>query len=361
MAILDRLLKQAVTREASDIHLAPGNPATIRINTRLIALEEAVLSATDTENMALRILGNEGFIQLQEVGEIDTSYRLPGLANFRVNLYRYQGRIGIAARVIKTIIPDLDILGLPPVVGSLARYPSGLILVTGPTGSGKSTTLAAMIDIINKERACHIVTLEDPIEYIHQSKRSLITQREIGPDSNDFTQALRASLRQDPDVIMIGEMRDLETISTAITAAETGHLVLATLHTINSAQTVERMIDVFPSYQQAQIRLQLANCLRAVLSQRLLPGIDGVSMVVAIELMICTAGIRSLIRDGKYHQIPNAIYTGSKFGMITMENSLQSLIDRQLVQSDFLAKENADLPDWEALTNTAVPHKRRAK
>jgi twitching motility protein PilT len=218
-----------------------------------------------------------------------------------------------------------------------------------------------MIDIINRERSCHIITLEDPIEYSHQSKSSLITQREIGPDSSDFTQALRASLRQDPDVIMIGEMRDLETISTAITAAETGHLVLATLHTINSAQTVERMIDVFPSYQQAQIRLQLANCLRAVLSQRLLPGIDGERMVVATELMLCTAGIRNLIRDGKYHQIPNAIYTGSKFGMITMENSLQGLIDRQLVQSDFLAKENADLPDWEALTNTAVPHKRRAK
>lgn len=362
MAILDQLLKQAVIREASDVHLAPGNRAMVRINTKLTALNDIVLSATDTENMALRILGNDGFAQLQEIGEIDTSYRMPGVANFRVNVYRYQGMIGIAARVIKTIIPDLEYLGLPPVVGSLARYPSGLILVTGPTGSGKSTTLAAMIDIINRERSCHIITLEDPIEYIHQSKMSLITQREIGSDSDDFTRALRASLRQDPDVIMIGEMRDLETISTAITAAETGHLVLATLHTINSAQTVERIVDVFPSYQQAQIRLQLANCLRAVLSQRLLPRSDDERMVVAVELMICTAGIRSLIRDGKYHQIPNAIYTGSKYGMITMENSLQMLMDKKLIQSDFLARESMELPDLEMLAhNIPVPRKTRAK
>jgi twitching motility protein PilT len=246
-------------------------------------------------------------------------------------------------------------------VGSLARYPSGLILVTGPTGNGKSTTLAALIDIINRERSCHIITLEDPIEYIHQSKMSLITQREIGSDSDDFTRALRASLRQDPDVIMIGEMRDLETISTAITAAETGHLVLATLHTINSAQTVERIVDVFPSYQQAQIRLQLANCLRAVISQRLLPRVDGERMVVAIELMICTPGIRSLIRDGKYHQIPNAIYTGSKFGMITMEDSLQHLMEKKLIQSDFLEKEQVDLPDLEVLTHTPIPRRTRTK
>jgi len=359
---LDSLLKQAVAREASDIHLAPGNPAMIRVNTRLTPLNDTVLSAADTENMALRILGNDGFTELQEVGEIDTSYRMPGLANFRVNVYRYQGMIGIAARVIRTIIPDLEYLGLPPLVGSLARYPSGLILVTGPTGNGKSTTLASLIDIINRERSCHIVTLEDPIEYIHQSKASLITQREIGTDSSDFNRALRASLRQDPDVIMIGEMRDLETISTAITAAETGHLVLATLHTINSAQTVERIVDVFPSYQQAQIRLQLANCLRAVLSQRLLPRIDGERMVVAVELMICTPGIRNLIRDGKYHQIPNAIYTGSKFGMITMEDSLQRLMDKKLIQSDFLEREqNANLPDVEALAYTPAPRKTRAK
>lgn len=357
---LDSLLEEAVIRGASDIHLAPGNPAMIRLNTRLMVLNDTILSSADTENMALRILGNDGFAQLQEIGEVDTSYRMPGVANFRVNVYRYQGVIGIAARVIRTVIPDLESLGLPPVVGSLARYPSGLILVTGPTGSGKSTTLASLIDIINQERSCHIVTLEDPIEYIHQSKNSLITQREIGTDSNDFNQALRASLRQDPDVIMIGEMRDLETISTAITAAETGHLVLATLHTINSAQTVERIVDVFPSYQQAQVRLQLANCLRAVLSQRLLPRIDSEQMVVAVELMICTPGIRTLIRDGKYHQIPNAIYTGSKYGMITMEDSMQLLIDKKLIQADFLEMEkSAEFPELETLALTPVPRKTR--
>jgi len=250
--------------------------------------------------------------------------------------------VAIAARVIKTEIPDLDYLGLPQTVASLARYPSGLILVTGPTGSGKSTTMASMIDIINSERACHIVTLEDPIEYIHQHKKSYITQREIGLDSKDFTLALRASLRQDPDVIMIGELRDLETISTAITAAETGHLVLATLHTINAAQTVERMVDVFPSYQQQQIRLQLSNCLRAVISQRLLPDSTNERMVVATELMICTNAIRNLIREGKYHQIPNAIFTGTKYGMLTMEMSMQYLIEQGMIEASFLSHENGD-------------------
>lgn len=353
---LDQVLKQAVARGASDIHLSPNTPPIVRVNTRLMPLVNTPLKATDTENMALRILGNDNFAVLQEEGEIDTSYRLPGLASFRINVYRHQGMIAIAARVIKTLIPDLEYLGLPPVVGSLARYPSGLILVTGPTGSGKSTTLAALIDIINKERACHIVTLEDPIEYIHENKLSLITQREIGSDTQDFNRALRSSLRQDPDVIMIGEMRDLETIATAITAAETGHLVLATLHTINSAQTVERIVDVFPSYQQQQIRVQLANCLRAVISQRLLPCTDGERMVVATELMICTAAIRNLIRDGKYHQIPNAIYTGTKFGMLTMEASLQMLIDKKLIQADFLQRESEEgLPALETLAHNVLP------
>lgn len=353
---LDQLLKQAVTRGASDIHFSPGTPPILRINTRLAPLNSAPLSSGDTENMALRILGNDSFNEFQNQGEIDASYRIPGLANFRINIYKHQGRTAIAARVINTMIPTLEYLGLPPLVGSLARYPSGLILVTGPTGSGKSTTLAAMIDIINTERACHLVTLEDPIEYIHQNKMSLVTQREIGADSMDFNRALRASLRQDPDVIMIGEMRDLETIATAITAAETGHLVLATLHTINAAQTVERMVDVFPSYQQQQVRIQLANCLRAVISQRLLPCKTDERMVVATELMICTPAIRNLIRDGKYHQIPNAIYTGTKFGMLTMEASLQHLIDQDLINADFLQREkNEEAAVLETLAYGSLP------
>ena len=359
---LDEILKAGVDSGASDVHLSPLTPPIIRLNTRLVKLNDTVLHKEQLEQMALHILHDDGFKAFVEEGEIDTSYRIEGTGNFRVNIYRHQGMVAIAARIIKTEIPDLEYLGLPQTVGSLARYPSGLILVTGPTGSGKSTTLASMINIINNERACHIVTLEDPIEYIHQHKKSYITQREIGIDSQDFTLALRASLRQDPDVIMIGELRDLETISTAITAAETGHLVLATLHTINAAQTVERMVDVFPSYQQQQIRIQLANCLRAVISQRLLPNKTNERMVVATELMICTNAIRNLIRDGKYHQIPNAIFTGTKFGMLTMEMSMQYLIDQDLIESSFLSYEKGDdVPILETLAYGSVPSVKAAK
>ncbi|HHV16535.1 MAG TPA: PilT/PilU family type 4a pilus ATPase, partial [Gelria sp.] len=342
---LNKILKTAVEIGASDVHLAPMTPPIIRYNTRLIRLNDITLQKEELEQMALDILGDKGHRVFMVEGEIDTSYQIEGVGNFRINIYRHQGMVAIAARIIQTKIPDLEYLGLPVTVESLARYTSGLILITGPTGSGKSTTMASMIDIINSERACHIVTLEDPIEYIHQNKKSYITQREIGIDSKDFTHALRASLRQDPDVIMIGELRDLETISTAITAAETGHLVLATLHTINAAQTVERMIDVFPSTHQQQIRVQLSNCLRAVISQRLLPNITNERMVLATELMICTNAIRNLIREGKYHQIPNAIFTGSQFGMLTMEMSLQYLIGQGMIDTGFLQYENGDTPD----------------
>lgn len=353
---LKEILKAGVDIGASDVHLSPLTPPIIRYNTRLRKLSNTVLQPQELEQMALEILGDKAHRVFMVEGEIDTSYRLEGVGNFRVNIYRHQGMVAIAARIIQTKIPDLDYLGLPVTIASLARYSSGLILITGPTGSGKSTTMASMIDIINRERGCHIVTLEDPIEYIHQNKKSYITQREIGIDSKDFAQALRAALRQDPDVIMIGELRDLETISTAITAAETGHLVLATLHTINAAQTVERMIDVFPSTHQQQIRVQLSNCLRAVISQRLLPSITNERMVAATELMICTSAIRNLIRDGKYHQIPNAIFTGSQFGMLTMEMSLQYLIDQEMIDAGFLKYEKGDnAPNLETLAYGAVP------
>jgi len=353
---LDQILKAAVRKGASDVHLSPLTPPIIRLNTRLIKLDNSILSKEEMEQTALYILGLDDYKVFDKQGEIDTSYQIDGVGNFRINIYRHRGMIAIAARIIKTEIPSLEYLGLPETVGALARYPSGLVLVTGPTGSGKSTTLACMIDIINRERACHVVTLEDPIEYIHQNKMGYITQREIGMDSQDFNLALRSSLRQDPDVIMIGELRDLETISTAITAAETGHLVLATLHTINAAQTVERMVDVFPSYQQQQIRIQLANCLRAVVSQRLLPEKNNERMVVATELMICTSAIRNLIRDGKYHQIPNAIFTGTKFGMLTMETSLQNLIDLEMIDAGFINQEkNTDTQLLDALSSGSVP------
>lgn len=353
---LDLILKTAVDKGASDVHLSPDIAPIIRFNTRLEKLDAAAFSQRAMEQMALYVLGPENYKIFAGRGEIDTSYHIEGVGNFRMNIYRHRGMTAIAARIIKTQIPDLEYLGLPETVGSLARYPNGLILVTGPTGSGKSTTLACMIDIINNERPCHIISLEDPIEYIHQNKKSYITQREIGPDSSDFTQALRASLRQDPDVIMIGELRDLETISTAITAAETGHLVLATLHTINAAQTVERMVDVFPSYQQRQIRIQLANCMRAVISQRLLPDKANKRMVVATELMICTSAIRNIIREAKYHQIPNAIFTGAQFGMLTMEASMQHLINQGLIGASGLGIENnADVRLLEAMSSGSVP------
>ncbi|HBQ26854.1 MAG TPA: type IV pili twitching motility protein PilT [Syntrophomonas sp.] len=353
---LNEILKTAVDRGASDVHLSPLTPPIIRFNTRLIELNDTVLEKEELEQMALGILGDKAHRVFMVEGEIDTSYRIEGVGNFRVNIYRHQGMVAIAARIIQTKIPDLEYLGLPVTIASLARYSSGLILITGPTGNGKSTTMASMIDIINSERACHIVTLEDPVEYIHQNKKSYITQREMGIDSKDFAQALRASLRQDPDVIMIGELRDLETISTAITAAETGHLVLATLHTINAAQTVERMIDVFPSTHQQQVRIQLSNCLRAVISQRLLPNITNERMVVATELMICTNAIRNLIREAKYHQIPNAIFTGSQFGMLTMEMSLQYLIDQEMIDAGFQQYEKGDdAPILETLAYGSVP------
>lgn len=353
---LNEILKAAVDRGASDVHLSPLTPPIIRFNTRLVELNDTVLEKEELEQMALEILGDKAHRIFMVEGEIDTSYRFEGVGNFRVNIYRHQGMVAIAARIIQTRIPDLEYLGLPVTIASLARYSSGLILITGPTGNGKSTTMASMINIINSERACHIVTLEDPVEYIHQNKKSYITQREIGIDSKDFAQALRAALRQDPDVIMIGELRDLETISTAITAAETGHLVLATLHTINAAQTVERMIDVFPSSHQQQVRVQMANCLRAVISQRLLPNITNERMVVATELMICTSAIRNLIREGKYHQIPNAIFTGSQFGMLTMEMSLQYLIDQEMIDAGFLKYEKGDnAPNLEILSYGSVP------
>ena len=353
---LNEILTTGVKIGASDVHLSPLTPPIIRYNTRLLKLNDTILQPQELEQMALDMLGDKAHRVFMVEGEIDTSYRIEGVGNFRVNIYHHQGMVAIAARIIQTEIPDMEYLGLPATVASLARYPSGLILITGPTGSGKSTTMASMIDIINNERACHIVTLEDPIEYIHRNKKSFITQREIGIDSKDFAQALRASLRQDPDVIMIGELRDLETISTAITAAETGHLVLATLHTVNAAQTVERMIDVFPSTHQQQIRVQLSNCLRAVIAQRLLPNITNERMVLATELMICTNAIRNLIREGKYHQIPNAIFTGTQFGMLTMDMSLQYLIDQEMIDAGFLQYEKGeDAPVLETLAYGSVP------
>jgi len=330
---IEELLRLLYERNASDLHLTVGIPPTLRIYGRLVRTEFSKLTPEDTRALAYSLMNPEQRARFEQDREIDFSYGIPNLGRFRINIFYQRGSVGLAIRSIPYRIPKLDELGLPPVLAELTKKPKGLILVTGPTGSGKSTTLASMIDMINETRDCHIVTIEDPIEYVHTHKKSIVNQREVGNDTKSFVNALRAVLREDPDVILIGEMRDLETIQAAITAAETGHLVLATLHTNNAAQTVERIIDVFPPHQQEQIKLQLSNTIEAIISQRLLPRkrektlSDGMlrGRVVAVEILVATPAVRNLIREGKVHMIPNVIQTGSQFGMVSMDQSLLTL------------------------------------
>lgn len=323
--MLEELLKYAVNSGASDIHITVGVPPTARINGELVPIGTEKLDTGDTEAIVEEVLGKEHLREYKQRGEVDLSYSVKGLGRFRINVYRQRGSSSMALRVVALRIPTLDELGLPESVGELSKKTRGLVLVTGPTGSGKSTTLAAMIDLINKERNCHILTLEDPIEYLHKHNKSIVNQREIGYDSQTFASGLRAALRQDPDVILVGEMRDLETISTALTAAETGHLVLSTLHTIGADKTIDRIIDVFPPYQQQQIRVQLSTVLQGVVSQNLINSRDGKKRVLAVEVMIATPAIRNLIREGKAHQIITSMQTGGKYGMQTMDASLAKL------------------------------------
>ena len=335
MELID-LIKYAIENNASDIHITVGIPPVFRIDGVLKYFNNDKLSPKDVEKMVKEILDEEQFEELKVKGEIDISYAKPGISRFRVNIYKQRGSYAIALRIIPFKIPTMEELGLPQVVKSLARLPRGLILVTGPTGSGKSTTLASIIDLINNEKNYHILTLEDPIEYLHKHNNSMINQREIGTDSNSFANALRSALRQDPDVILVGEMRDLETMSITLTAAETGHLVLSTLHTIGAAKTIDRIIDVFPPHQQQQIRVQLASVLQAIISQQLLPKASGVGRVAAFEIMIATPAIRNLIREGKVHQIDTIIQTSRKHGMQTMDNSLLELYQKGIISKNTL-------------------------
>lgn len=328
------LLKIGMEKRASDIHITVGVPPILRIDGKLTPLDMEPLKPSNTKDLVYNTLSESLIQQLEKEGELDTSFSSPGIGRYRVNAYKQRGSYAMALRIIPLEIPSMESLGLPAVIKDLARLPRGLILVTGPTGSGKSTTLAAMVDLINKERNCHIITLEDPIEYLHKHNKSIVNQREIGIDSYSFANALRAALRQDPDVILVGEMRDLETISIALTAAETGHLVLSTLHTVGSAKTIDRIIDVFPPYQQHQVRVQLSTVIQAIISQQLLPKASGDGRVAAFEVMIATPAIRNLIREEKIHQIDTAIQTGAKHQMQTMDNSLLDLYRRGLISRE---------------------------
>ena len=333
MYFLKELLVNTLELGASDLHLTVAVPPTVRKNGKLIKIGNENLLPENIEKFAREIL-EEKYEEYLEIGEYDISYSLTGVGRFRANIFKQRNSDAIAIRVIALKIPTLDELKYPSVLKDISNKQRGLILVTGPTGSGKSTTLAAMINEINSSRQGHIITLEDPIEYLHKHKSCIINQREIGKDSKSYKNALKAILREDPDVILVGEMRDLETISIAITAAETGHLVLSTLHTIGSAKTIDRIIDVFPPYQQQQVKVQLASVLQAVVSQQLIEKADGSGRTAALEVMVTTPGIQNLIREGKTHQIESAVQTGSKYGMKTMDMALADLYKRGEITSE---------------------------
>ncbi len=330
---IKQTLEEAVNRKASDIHLTAGAKVTLRVNGNLSTCGDHILTSEQTEFFVRKMASEKQYGEFLEKGEIDFSYSIQGFSHFRINAYKQRGETSLAIRVIPPEIPRLDQLGVAPVVKSFIEREQGLLIITGPTGSGKSTTLAALIDQINETRNKHIITLEDPIEYVHRHKKSLIEQREIGKDTMGFSSALRAVLRQDPDVILVGEMRDLETIATTITAAETGHLVLATLHTADAVNAIDRIIDVFPGNQQQQIRVQLASVLIGIAAQRLVPTVDGEDRVLAMEVLVNTPGAANLIRTGKVHQMKSLMQTGRHLGMQTMEDALEELVARGKIDS----------------------------
>lgn len=322
---LEEILRVAKKAGASDVHITVGIPPKMRVNGNLITMNYDRCLPADTEAVIDQMMSPKQKASFVERGEYDMSYSIADLGRYRVNAYKQRGSMAAALRLVDTVVPSPEVLGVPESVVDLYQRKRGLVLVTGPTGSGKSTTLAAIIDKINNNRECHVITLEDPIEYLHQHKKAMVNQREIGLDTNNYEKALRAALREDPDVILVGEMRDFETISVAITAAETGHLVLSTLHTIGAASTVDRVIDVFPPHQQQQIRVQLANVLEAVISQQLIPLADESGRVAAFEVMHTNSAVRNLIREGKSHQLTSVIQTNRKVGMITMDDAISQL------------------------------------
>jgi len=344
MSNLYQLLQQMIEKGASDLHITTGCPPQMRLHGHLVPMDSPAMGPAETKQLIYSVLTDAQKHRYEEENELDLSFGLKGLSRFRANVFTQRGAVAAAIRVIPIQTKTLEELGLPPVVSELLKRPRGLILVTGPTGSGKSTTLAAMIDRINSERHDHIITIEDPIEFLHPHKSSVVNQREVTSDTKSFKAALRYILRQDPDVVLIGEMRDLEAIEAALTIAETGHLTLATLHTNGCAQTINRVVDVFPPHQQPQIRAQLSFVLEGVLSQQLIPKMNGQGRVMAMEIMVPNPAIRNLIREDKVHQIYSTMQTGqNKFGMQTMNQSLHELYTKRLISHD------------EALTRSSVP------
>jgi twitching motility protein PilT len=343
---LEELLAQLVWSDASDLHLKAGQPPVMRIRGELQRFPELTLTVEEHNRMLFNILNDERQERLREFKEVDLSFQVSNLARFRVNMFWQRGNVGAVFRVIPHRIRSLDELQLPQVCKSIALMPRGLILVTGPTGSGKSTSLASMIDHINNNARAHVMTIEDPIEYVHKDKMSIINQRELSTDTHSFSEALKHVMRQNPDVILVGEMRDLETIQLAITAAETGHLVLSTLHTVDAAQTIDRIVDVFPPEQQPQIRTQLSVTLQAVVSQTLLPNKNGTGRVAAFEVMIATSAIRTIIRDGKTHQLYLDIQTGGAMGMQSLDNSLLNLLKEGKVDYEHALAKSSNLVEF---------------
>lgn len=335
---IDNILRAAVEFKASDIHITVGVPPVVRINGELKRYGQEKLMPADTEEMARAIIPENMWDLFVEKGELDFSYGVHGSSRFRVNAYHQRKSVAMALRVVSSTVPSIQDLDLPAIVPKLVEKPQGLILVTGPTGSGKSTTLASMIDYMNRTMRKHIVTLEDPIEYLHRHGNSIIDQREVGFDTQSYANGLKSALRQDPDVILVGEMRDLETMGIAITAAETGHLVLGTLHTSSAPSTINRIIDVFPPAQQPQIRVQLASVLVGVISQRLFPTVDKKGRKAATEIMVNNPAIANLIRNEKIHQIQSTMQTSRAQGMHTLEMSIRDLLDRNLIQKEAAAK-----------------------
>lgn len=336
MLSFDELLKAGIEARASDIHLSVGKTPSARVDGEIIQLGDEVLFPKDTEQMVNDCLNPMQKEILQRDGEVDFAYAISSIGRFRVNAFRQRGSYAIAARILNLTIPTPEELGVPEAVIRMTEKRRGLVLVTGATGSGKSTTLASLLNVINQNYSYHIITLEDPIEYLHKHGKCIVNQREMGSDSKDYAAALRAALRQDPDVILVGEMRDLETISTAVTAAETGHLVFSTLHTTGAANTIDRIIDVFPPHQQQQIRTQLADVLECVVSQQLLPKKSGTGRVAAMEVMLATPAIRNHIRESKTFQIPTVMQTNRKIGMITMDDALLELYFGNQISQDCL-------------------------